>query len=420
MLFSAPFRDDRVRILIITQYFWPESFKVNDLARGLQARGHSVEVLTGMPNYPAGRYFDGYRATSPLREDYHGIPVHRVPLVPRGAGRALRLAFNYGSYAILASLRLLPWGPRRRFDVAFVFEISPVTQILPAILLRRLGRVPFAVWVQDLWPESVTTSGLVRRPAVVGAIRRLSRWLYRSADLLLGSSEAFLPRLQALGASPDRLRYAPNWAEDVFDAPAERPAHPEPWEGGFPVVFAGNLGRVQGLETVLDAAERLRDEPDVRWVLAGDGSLRAWLVDEARRRGLSDRVHFLGRRPLTEMPSLFARAGALLVSLAPDEVVSLTIPAKLQTYLAAGRPVLGCIDGEAARVIRESGAGLASAAGDAAALAENVVRMARLPAAERDRMGARGRAYCQAHFERSICLDRIEEALSQLAAGGAP
>ncbi len=416
MLNSPRHPGDLVRILIVTQYFWPESFKVNDLARGLADRGHTVEVLTGMPNYPAGEYFDGYRATSPWREDYHGIPVYRVPLVPRGAGRAWKLALNYLSYAFLAAARVLGWGTRRRWDAAFVFEISPITQIFPAIVLRMLQGVPFAVWVQDLWPESVTASGLVRSPALIAPVRSLSRWLYGRADLLLGSSAAFLPRLEALGVRHERLGYLPNWAEEIFESATTPARAGEPWEGGFPVVFAGNLGRVQGLETVLDAAELLRDDAEVRWVLAGDGSLQGWLEEESRRRGLEAKVFLLGRRPLSEMPGLFARAGALLVSLAPDEVVSLTIPSKLQTYMATGRPVVGCIDGEAARVIEESGGGLASRAGDPAALAANVRRLARMSATDRADMGERGRAYCRAHFSREACLDSVEEALAGLAA----
>lgn len=416
MVTSASPPGATVRILIITQYFWPETFKITDLALGLQSRGHTVEVLTGMPNYPQGEYFEGYHPHSPLRQDYHGIVVHRVPLVPRGGGRAVRLAMNYLSYAALASLRVLGWGRKRRWDVALVFEISPITQIFPAIVLRWIARVPFAVWVLDLWPESVTASGLVRRPALVAPIRRLSRWLYTRADLLLGASEAFLPRLQTLGARPERLGYLPNWAEDIFDHPAEAPDVREPWEDGFPVMFAGNIGRVQGMETLLDAAEILRAEDRIRWVLLGDGSSRDWVEQEAKRRGLMDRVFLMGRRPVTDMPALFTKAGALLVSLKSDDVVSLTIPAKLQTYLAAGRPVLGSIDGEAARVIAESGAGFASPAGDAAGLAANVMRLAQMGEEERALLGSRGREYCARHFARDVCLAGVERDLARISA----
>jgi colanic acid biosynthesis glycosyl transferase WcaI len=416
--YFPPPRGDHVRILVITQYFWPESFKVDDLALGLQARGHSVEVLTGMPNYPAGRYFDGYRPFSPLREDYHGITIHRVPHVPRGDGRALRMALNYASYAWLASLRILGLG-RRGWDVAVVFGMSPVTQAFPAVVLRRLFRVPFVHWVLDLWPESVTASGLIRSPFLVRVIGRVSSWLYRSADLVLGSSAAFAPRLQSLGVDPDRLGYLPSWAEDSYAAPVEASSSREPWEGGFAVMFAGNLGRVQGLDTVLDAAGRLRDRPEIRWVFVGDGSLRPWLEEEVRRRDLAGSVFLVGRRPVSAMPALFAKADAMLVSLKPDPIISLTVPGKLPTYLAAGRPVLGTIDGEAARVIAESGAGFVSPAGDAAGLAANVTRMVGMPPAERALLGERGRAYCRAHFDREGCLDEVEAALIRVAKAGA-
>ena len=415
MLNSPSLPDDHVKILIVTQYFWPETFKVNDLALGLQARGHAVEVLTGMPNYPAGRYFDGYRPTSPWREDYHGIPVHRVPLVPRGNGGAARLVLNYASYALLGSLRALGLG-RRRWDAVLVFGLSPVTLILPAVLLRRLFGIPFLLWVLDLWPESITASGLVRSPWIVGLVRRLSSWLYRNAEAVLGSSEAFAPRLRALGVDADRIGYLPNWAEDAYAESAPAPVTPEPWEGGFPIMFAGNLGRVQGLDTLLDAAVLLRDEPSVRWVLVGDGSLLPWLEEEIRRRGLGSQVFLAGRHPVSAMPAFFARAGAMLVSLKPDEILSLTVPGKLQTYMAAARPILGSIDGEAARVIVESGAGLVSPAGDAAALAANVRRMLALSPSERAALGARGQAYCRDRFGREGCLDAVDAALSRVAA----
>jgi glycosyltransferase involved in cell wall biosynthesis len=256
---------------------------------------------------------------------------------------------------------------------------------------------------------------MVRSPLLVGAIRRLSSWLYRSADMLLGASRAFAPRLRALGVPPDRLAYLPNWAEESYADPVPTESPSEPWEGGFTVMFAGNLGRVQGLETALDAAARLGAGSPVRWVLVGDGSLRAWLEAEVRRRHLGDRVFLVGRHPVSAMPAFFAKADAMLVSLKPDDVISLTVPAKLQTYMAAGRPVLGSIDGEAARVIAESGAGLASRAGDAEALAANVNRMLRMSPEERKRMGELGRAYCRARFDRNGCLDSVEAALTRVA-----
>jgi colanic acid biosynthesis glycosyl transferase WcaI len=406
-----------MRILVVCQYFWPEAFRVNDLVAALGERGHGVTVLTGMPNYPGGRYFPGYRPWAPRQETFAGAQVLRVPLVPRGAGGAVRLAANYLSFAALASARAAvtrrgPW------DVSLVYQLSPVTQAFPALLLKKLHGVPVATWVQDIWPESVTATGMVRAPALVSAARRLSRWVYAGSDAVLAQSRAFLPRLVEAGASPVTLSYLPNWAEEFYAAPVGSTFPSEPWEDGFAVMFAGNLGRVQGLETLLEAASRVPVEEKVHWVFVGDGPLRGWMQEEVARRGQEGRVHFLGRRPVEEMPALFARAGAMIVSLAADPFMSLTIPTKLQSYLAAGRPVLGSLDGEGARVIAESGAGRVSPAGDADGLARDVVAMRRAPREERRELGRRGRAYYDAHFDRKACVDAMEEKLAGLAKRG--
>lgn len=403
-----------MRILLVCQYFWPEAFRVNDLVEALGGRGHEVTVLTGMPNYPDGRYHPGYRPWSPWLERHAGATVMRVPIVPRGSGRAARLAANYLSYAGLATARavLTRRGP---WNVSLVYQLSPVIQALPALALKKLRGVPVATWVQDIWPESITATGMVRSPALVAAARRLSRWVYAGSDLVLAQSQAFLAPLEAAGAAPGSLSFLPNWAEDLYTAPVERQPPSQPWERGFPVMFAGNLGRVQALETLLEAAARVPAAEEVHWVFVGDGPLRGWMEEEAARMGLEERVHFLGRRPVAEMPGLFARAGAMVVSLVRDPFMSLTIPSKLQSYLAAGRPVLGSIDGEGSRVIQASGAGLVSPAGDAEGLARDVVALRRMDPATRRDLGRSGRSYYDRHFDRKACMDILEGKLEGLA-----
>jgi glycosyltransferase involved in cell wall biosynthesis len=290
-----------------------------------------------------------------------------------------------------------------------------VTTCIPALALRAVTGTPVAVWVQDLWPETVAAVGIVRPRWLVGTIGQLSRRIYRNCDMLLGQSRAFLPRLEQAGIPPERLDYLPNWAEELYRAPVPPRAEVTDWARGFPILFAGNIGRVQGLETILQAARLTQDIPDLRWVFAGTGSLQGWLAEQAASAGLADRMFFLGQRPIDEMPDLFARAAAMLVSLKPNDVMSLTIPSKLQSYLAAGRPVLGSIDGEAARVITESGAGWAAPAGDARGLAAIVRRLRALHPAARDHMGRAGRAYYDREFDRSVCLDRLERHLGKLA-----
>jgi glycosyltransferase involved in cell wall biosynthesis len=405
-----------MRVLIISQHYWPEAFRVNDLAAGLRERAHEVEVLSGMPNYPGGHYFEGYRPWGPLSQQREGIRIHRVPVIPRRRGGAIPLALNYASFALAGALRA-PWLVSGRWDVAFVFQPSPVTAIFPALVMRMFGGPPVVAWVQDLWPESIATSGLSRSRVIMAIARRVSEFLYRSCDLLLAQSQGFVPRLIACGARQDKVDYLPNWAEDAYRSTATA-ASPGPAENWFTVLFAGNLGRFQGLNVILDAAERLRQDNTIRWIIVGDGPLRSWFEGEVARRGLVQNVQLVGRKPLCEMPALFSRAGALLVTLRADPLNALTIPSKVQSYLAAGVPVIAAIDGEGARVIDESRSGFAGPAGDGAALATNVLRMRDLKPEERHALGQAGRQYYLEQFDRKVCLDRIERIFDQLTKGG--
>ena len=262
-----------MRILVVTQYFWPENFRVNDLTVALVERGHEVTVLTGMPNYPGGRFFDGYGWFTPSRQRWNGMEVLRCPLIPRGKGGGLRLALNYASLALSASL-LGPWKCRGNFDVIFVHEPSPITIALPALMLRRLRGTPVLLWVLDLWPESVTAAGSVRSPAVLGLISRMVRFIYRHCDRVLVQSRGFIDHVVAQGASTEKVLYFPSWAEALFtQAPDSNQASPSlpPLPEGFRVMFAGNIGAAQDFETILAAAEQLRGEQDIHWVIVGDG-----------------------------------------------------------------------------------------------------------------------------------------------------
>lgn len=405
-----------MKILVITPHYWPEAFRINDAVAGLVARGHDVEVLTALPNYPQGQFFEGYGLGGPYRQVHGRARLYRVPVVPRGNGGGLRLILNYLSFALSATLRALMMG-RGRWDVVLVMQTSPVTVILPALAIRAARGVPVVTWTQDLWPDSVVAAGFSRSRGLFAIIRALSGWLYRRCDRILTSSRAFQPRLEALGVRREYLGYLPQWAEEEYSAPLS-PALGDAadWARGFPVMFAGNLGRVQGLDTILAAAELLRTDPEVRWVFLGDGVMREWLTAEAQRKGLGDRVFLLGKKAVGEVPAYFAKAAVLLVTLKADQTMSLIVPAKVQSYLAAGRPVIGSIDGEGARVIEESGSGWASPAGDAQALTALVRRMKALAPEMRSEMGRIGKAYCEKHFSREGCLDTLEHALEEVVA----
>lgn len=398
-----------VKILIVTQYFHPEPFRINDLAYGLRDRNHDVTVLTGEPNYPEGRFYAGYSWFRPAIENFGGIRIIRVPLVSRGRGKNWRLALNYLSFAFFACL-LGPLRCRGHFDLVFVFEPSPITVGLPGLLLGAVKRAPVMLWIQDLWPETLAAVGQRGAALIIG--RHLADFVHHRCDALLIQSEAFAGSLRARDIPAERIRYLPNWAEDIYRSTAAQPEFAE--YPGFRILFAGNLGSAQSLETILDAASRLRDRRDVHWLIAGDGLMRTWLEQQVRERGLDSTVVLLGRHPVEKMPAFFAGADALLVTLRADPVFALTIPSKLQSYLAAGRPILGSLDGEGARIILESGAGMVVAAEDGTALAASVTQMAAVSAAERAAMGQAGRKYFEAHFERSLLLGRLEAWMQQL------
>jgi glycosyltransferase involved in cell wall biosynthesis len=405
-----------MRILIVTQYFWPEEFRVNDLALALRSRGHEVSVLTGKPNYPGGKYFPGYGFFGRATEDYKGVRVVRVPLIPRGSGGRLRLLLNFLSYALIGSL-LAPLRCRGSFDVILVYEPTPVTVGLPALVLKQLKRAPLLFWVQDLWPESLSATGVVRARWILALVDRLVRFIYRHCNLILVQSRAFMPHVRAQGVPSERIRYYPNTAEELYRTVAieERAPERELLPPGFRVMFAGNIGVAQDFETILAAADQLKSDRDIQWIIIGEGRRYAWVAQEIARRGLRGSVRLLGRYPVESMPRFFALADALLVTLRNEPIFSLTLPTKIQSYLACGRPIIAALDGEGARVIGESGSGIAVAPGDAAALADAIARLRRTPAPEREAMGRRGREYFEREFERTLLVSRLEDWMKSAA-----
>jgi glycosyltransferase involved in cell wall biosynthesis len=397
-----------MNVLIVTQYFWPENFRVNELVAGFVTRGHAVTVLTGQPNYPGGSFFPGYGWRGPRSEEAFGARIMRVPMVARRSAGALRLFLNYLSFAFFASIaaRFRLRGP---IDAIIVFEPSPITVGIPAVVASRRFSAPILFWVLDLWPDSLTAAGAVQSPAVLTSVGRLVRWIYGNCTRVLVPSRGFVANVEHHGTPMSRIRYFPNWIESEFDSVATVAQTSRPSPTRFSIVFAGNIGAAQGFPEIIATAERVAKLcPEVLWIIAGDGRMSDWARAEAVRRGLADRMVFLGQQPSSAMPELFAGADALLVSLKADPVFSRTIPGKVQSYLAAGRPILAMLDGEGARIVAEAGAGLTCAAGDWEALANNVQALVAAGAAERAEMGGRGRAYALREFSREPLLDRLE------------
>ena len=398
-----------MNILVVSQYFWPENFRINDLVQELKARGHDLTVLTGLPNYPTGQWFSGYGLSAVGRNSWNKVNVVRVPVMRRMSAKGWQLALNYLSFAFSASL----FGPmlcRGKFDLIFVFEPSPFTVGVPGMVMRKIKRAPMLFWVQDLWPESLIATGAVRSQTILTIVGRMVRAIYRRCDQVLVQSMGFIEPAVKAGARRENIRYFPNWAEDFYHPfklspnAAQFSEVPE----GFCIIFAGNLGTAQSLETIIGAAELLRNINGIQWVVIGDGRRHDWMKSEIRRKGLDQTVHFLGRKPPEEMPKYFALADVLLATLRAEPVFSLTIPSKIQTYLACGRPIVAALDGEGARIINESGGGIAVNAGDAAGLARAVKQMYDMSPQERNLIAKKARIYYEDHFDRKKLVQQLE------------
>jgi glycosyltransferase involved in cell wall biosynthesis len=402
-------------VLIVTQYFWPENFRINDLVLGLKERGHAVKVLTGAPNYPGGRFLTGYNFFGPFFETYEDIPIFRVPLIPRGDGTRIRLLLNYFSFVFFAC----SLGPFRRLgaiDLIFVFEPSPVTVCLPAILLKKLTGAPVMFWVQDLWPESLSATGAVHSKKILKLVDILVRFIYRRCDRILIQSRLFFEPINQQHDNSNRILYFPNSAEELYQPVTlekdayERTIMPE----GFCVTFAGNIGAAQDFGTILKAAELLKGHREINWVIIGDGRMHPWVQNQVIKRGLNETVHLLGKYPSETMPRFFALSDVLLVTLKKEPIFALTIPSKVQSYLACAKPIVAALDGEGAKVILEAGAGMACPAENPKALAETVLKFYNMPETDQKEMGQRGREYFEKHFEREILLDRLNDWMNEL------
>lgn len=392
-----------LRLLIVSQYFWPEDFRINEFAISMAARGHEVTVLTSVPNYPEGIINDSY-AKSPRSFDRYGrIDVVRVPQIVRGSSK-LQLLMNYASFAFSASL-IGPWKLRRRpFDAVFVFQTSPVTVGIPGGLLAWLKQAPMLMWILDCWPDTLKAIGVGSGPLAQSMVGLLVKAIYASADLLLGQSRGFEANVARYGDRA-KFRHFPNWVEAVYLNAPSLPRHVD--DGRFVLLYAGNVGEAQDFVSVVDAAEQLRGDT-VLFRIVGDGRDLPRLREDVTARGLDSMFDFVGRHRPEAMPGFFAQADALLVSLKPDPLFAMTVPGKVQTYLAAGRPILAMLDGEGAAVVRDSGAGLAVPAGSPNELAEAVRTLMATPTVEREAMAARGSAYAADHYSLPKLLDQLE------------
>ena len=402
-----------MRILIITQYFYPENFRINDVCLGLKERGHEVVVLTGKPNYPNGKYYKGFGWFKKYNSNWNGIKIYRSNLILRGKGNGVRLIFNYFSFAFFASLKV--FTIKGKFDKIFIYAPSPITVGIPGIIARIKFKAKAFLWVHDLWPESIKIAGGIEKKYLLNIVNKMTKWIYSKMDKLLIQSKGFISYLENQEVNTNKIIYYPFYAETFYKIENPELFYSEKLPKGFKLLFAGNIGEAQSFDTLLNAAIILKlQKLPITWVVFGEGRLKEFVKDEIAKNKLENIFYLLGSVPAVEMPKYFACVDALLVSLKRNDIFSITIPGKLQSYLACGRPIIGSLDGVGAEIIRDAKAGFTSKAEDAYELANQIINLYNTPIEIRTQMGFNARKYFEVEFEREILLDKLELILNAI------
>lgn len=407
-----------MNILIWTQYFWPENFHINTIARSLHDRGAEITVLTGKPNYPEGKFFTDYKGAGISRERFSGIEIFRIPIKPRKMGSAKDLVLNYLSF-IFSGYLFAPFALRRKkIDVIFIYAPSPLLQALPALFLAWLRRVPTVLWVQDIWPEALQATGYVKNPWILRIVSVAVRLIYKFSDSILIQSEGFRPSVERLVDDKEKIRFYPNSADDALadhkTGHAGRGIANDVVQN-FSIVFAGNIGSAQSCETIIEAAKLLQSTRNIKFYMVGNGSQSNTLAESIESCKLEN-VVMTGRVPPEEMASIYEAASVLLLSLRDDPALSATIPSKLQSYLSAGRPIIASCNGESADVLLKAKAGLSCPAGDASELAKAVLRLYEMAPEERGILGKNGREYFIAHYHLPERIKELERHIGDVIA----
>ena len=396
------------KILVVTQHFWPENFRINDIVEGFLQDGIAVDVLCGLPNYPKGEWFPGYSAAGPFEEEWHGACLYRCKEVPRRGNTSVNIFLNYVSWPWYAAhaLHRLPGG----YDAVFCFNTSPVLMCWPAIRYAKKHHIPFTNYVLDIWPENLYSVLNVKNKALRAIAQGVSDALYKKADRLIAMSEPLQQRLcQRTGMPPQKIAVIPQYCEDFYAVPQPDAALQAQFGGRFNLVFTGTFTPAQSLETVITAVQdaRSRGADMLHLLLVGDGMSRAALEAKVKELHAEDAVTFYGSVPATDIPKFTALADALIVCLSDSPDLGLTVPAKVASYMAAGKPVLASMDGAGNAAVAAAG-GLSSPACDAAALADNLLALTRMDAAQRAAMGQSAKEYYLAHYRRSELLRKLK------------
>lgn len=406
---------NKKHILVVSQCFYPERFRINDICTEWVRRGYAVTVLTGIPNYPQGKFYDGYGLNKKRTETWNGIKIIRIPIIPRGHN-SLWLCLNYASFVISGFF----WKcfTKTKADIVFNYETSPMTQALVGVWFAKRRKIPCYLYVTDLWPDNVEIITGIHSKLVIGPINSVVNYIYRKCGRIFTSSKSFIAKMTERGVPAQKLEFWPQYAEDFYvprlksDAPEIKDEIPD--DSIFNIVFAGNIGYAQGLNVLVTAAQMLKkDVSAVIFNIIGDGRYKKKLLDDVDCAGVSEYFNFIDSQPAEKIPLYMAYADAALICLNRSEVFSMTIPAKTQSCMACGIPILVSADGEVREIIEEAGCGYSSAASDAEGLVNNIKKFCTLSENEINELRRRSRSYYDKNFSKDMLMGKMDIYLTE-------
>lgn len=393
-----------MRILIVSPHFYPENFKCNDMAFELQRRGHDVTVMTAIPDYPKGKFYKGYGLFKKRKETINGVKINRSCIIPRGNGSSFRLVLNYISYLIFACFTALRIAICNKFDTIIVHETSPIFVGIPAIIVKKIQKIPMHFWVLDLWPESLSAAGGINNKIILSVFERLTRRIYKNCDNILIGSKGYKQSIIDKYNNCSSINYFPNWVEDALKkrSNVNVPDLPK----GFNIMIGGNMGDAQDLPHVMETALKLKGH-NINFIFVGDGRKKSYVEGFARDNGLEN-IRCLGRFPIEVMSALFDKADVLFLSLKNEPIFAITVPSRLQAYMSSGKPVVAMINGEARELIREADCGWSVPAEDSQALADLLLSLSKEKTEVLNDKGNNGRVYSNRFFDFTTSIDRLE------------
>ena len=395
-----------MKVLFVCQYFYPEVFRGNDIAFHWAEQGHEVHVVSGIPNYPHGKFYEGYGLFRKRKEVINGVKVTHLPIFPRGNNKVM-LMLNYFSYLMLAWVYMLVHALFYKYDRVFVQQLSPVMMSAPGVLYKRIRKVPLYTWVLDLWPESLTAAGGINNKYILAFFRHYVKSEYKYSDKILISSRSFEKSVLEYGDYKDKVVYFPQWSDGNDGAlvePENAPIIPE----GFKLMFAGAVGEAHGFECTMQAALMTKEHKDIKWIIVGDGRKLDWVKQFIKDNGLEETVFTLGRFPSETMPWFFKQADVMLVTLNDDPLFKMYAPAKISSYMAAGKPIIAVLNGEGADAIKEANCGWTLPAGDAAGFAKLAIELSQKDINVLEEKGQNALKYHNEHFVKDKCLKKLD------------